>query len=58
MIDSTDGEIRPADGSTRHPQSIERLRRGNFMDQMSIDVEQRRLAGRSAHDMSIPNFFE
>src|SRR5205814_4005616 len=58
VIDCGDGKIGPAHGTISRTQSIERLGRSNFVDEMQIDVEQRRLVLSGAHYMRIPDFFK
>ena len=37
---------------------FERLRRGDLVDQVKIDVDQRRLTGRLAHSVRFPDLLE
>ncbi len=41
--------------AVRQPQALEGLRRGHFVDQMTVDVQQRRAIRVGAHDMCIPD---
>jgi hypothetical protein len=42
------------DIATRQSQTLERLRRGHFVDQVAVDVQQRRAIGLFADDVRIP----
>jgi len=44
--------------TARLAQTIKRLRRSDFVNQMQVDVDQRRLAGRSADYVRIPEFVQ
>src|SRR5207248_9700270 len=51
-------DLGPTDDATRRAQSVERLRRGDFVNEMQVNVEQRRLARRFADDVIVPEFVE
>ena len=46
VIDGRECQVRPADPATGQPEPIKRLRAGHFMNQVTIDVEERRLLRR------------
>jgi hypothetical protein len=48
--------MRTTDATARLAQTIESLWRGDFMDQMQINVEERGFARRRADEMSVPEF--
>src|SRR5262249_24683879 len=50
-------EIRPAHLQTSLPQAFEVLRRSDFVDQVQVDIEERRGAGLLVDDVRIPEFF-
>jgi hypothetical protein len=58
VIDGGHCEIRTSNLSPRRAQSVKRLRRSYLVNEMQIDVEQRRLSGGGAHHVSIPEFVE
>ena len=58
VIDRGDDQVRPSHVSTSSAQTVECLRRSNFVNEMKIDIKQARLARRGAHNVCIPNFFE
>ena len=41
MVDRREGPVRPADFAAGQPQPVERLRRGDLVDQVQVDVEER-----------------
>src|SRR3569832_2225866 len=43
MVHRGEGEVGPADPPLRQTEAVERLRRGDLMDQMPVDVEKGRL---------------
>ena len=58
MIYSHQRALRLADAASRGAQAVKRLRRCNLVHQVQVDVEQRRLAGRLAHYVLLPDLFE
>ena len=50
-------QFRPAHLAPRRLQPGKRLRRSGFVDQMPVDVNQRRLAGLLVDDVRFPDFF-
>ena len=44
--------------AARRAKAVERLRRGHLVHQMQIDIQQRRLPGRNAHYVLIPDLLE
>ena len=50
-----DGELGSADVPSGQAQPVERLRAGDLVDEVEVDVEQVRLAGRRAHDVAVPD---
>ena len=57
MVDGGERQLRPPHAPARQPEPIERLRTGHFVNQVPIDVQERRLVGRR-HDVAIPHFFK
>ena len=53
-----DGQLRLADFAASDSKSFERLRAGDFVDQVQIDVEHRLFAGFVVDHMLVPDFFE
>src|SRR5205085_9762552 len=58
MVNRRERQIGPTDDATRRAQSVERLRRSDFVNEMQVNVEQRRLARRFADDVLVPEFVE
>src|SRR5216684_5277816 len=58
MVLRAERAVGAADLAPRCGQPLERLRRSDLMNQMEVYIEERRLAGRFAHDMTVPNLFE
>ena len=58
VIHRRDGEIGAPHAPPVEPQPVERLRRGHLVDQVQVDVEQRRLAGLLADDVRVPDLLE
>ena len=52
VVDGTECEFRPAKFSPREPQSFKSLRARHLVDQMQIDIEQRRLSGFFVDEMA------
>ena len=52
------GQVGPAHGAARKPQALERLRRGDLVHEVQVDVEQRRLARLVADDVPLPHLVE
>src|SRR5262249_54587655 len=57
VIGGGEGQVRPAHLETALAQALECLRRRNVVDQVQVDVEQRRRSRLLVHDMGIPEFF-
>jgi hypothetical protein len=57
MIHHGESQFRAADFAARGFQARERLRGSAFVNQVTIDIDERRLAGNFAHDVRVPNFF-
>ena len=58
MVHRGDRPVRAAHGSSRQAKPFKRLRRSDFMQQMQIDIQQRRLAFRRHDHMRFPNLFK
>jgi hypothetical protein len=58
MIDRCHRAIGPANGAARQAEAFKRLRRSDFMQQMQIDIKQRRLPFGSYDHMRLPNLFK
>ena len=58
MVDGRHGPLGLAHFAAGDAQAVKGLRRGHFVYQMEIDVEQRLGAGRRRYQMLIPHFFE
>ncbi len=57
VIDRGEGQVRPPHPAARQPQPVKSLRARHFMNQVPVDVQERRLVGR-LHDVAIPDFLE
>ncbi len=57
MIDRRKRQVRSPDPAPGQPEPVERLRAGHLMDQVAVDVQERRLLRRGDH-MAIPDFLE
>ena len=51
-------EVRSPHRTLCHPQTLERLRRGDLVDEMQVHVQQRRLTCFLAHNVSVPYLVE
>ena len=58
MVRGGESQVGAADFQTARAQAFEGLRGGDFMDQVQVDVEQRRSAGLLVDDVGIPEFFD
>ena len=56
MIGHRQGQLGAADFAARIAQAFERLGAGDFMDQMTVNIDERRLAGAGLDQMRIPDF--
>ena len=56
MIHGGDGQVWTTDRSAGQAQAVERLRRGHFVHQVEVDVEQVRLAFDSPDHVPFPDF--
>ena len=57
MVHHREGELRAAHFASRRFQAGECLRGSAFMDQMAVDIDERRLAGLFVDDVRVPDFF-
>ena len=55
VVHRRDREVGATHAAAGEPEGFERLRAGHLMDEMEIDVEEIRLAGRSMHDVALPD---
>ena len=58
MIRRRHRQIRPPHAAIGFSQSVERLRRRDFVDEMQINIEKRRRTVARAGDMVVPEFIE
>ena len=58
MVHHSQCRIRAAHLAPRGAQAIKSLRRGHFMGQMQVNVEQRRAIRQGFHNMRVPNLVE
>ena len=58
VIHRRERPVRPAHAAAGQAQPLERLRRGDLVDQVQVDVEQRRLARRLGDDVPLPDLLE
>ena len=58
VVDGGDGAIGAAHLAAGEAEAFEGLRRGDLVDQLQVDVEQRRLALGRDDDVLVPDFFE
>ena len=58
VIDRREGPIRSPDGSSRLPQTVERLRRGHLVNEVAVDVQECPAAGKVGDDVLVPDFIE
>ena len=58
MVDGRHRALRLAHATAGCPQSVESLRRGDLVDQVQINVKQRRLPGGDTDHMLLPNLLE
>jgi hypothetical protein len=58
VIRRRDGQIRAAHATIRNAQSLKRLRRSHFMNEMQIDVKESGLIFRLADYVRVPKFFK
>jgi hypothetical protein len=57
VVHRGDREVRAANATAGEPEGFERLRAGHLVDEMQIDVEEIRLAGRPMDDVALPDLF-
>ena len=57
VIDRGERQVGPADPPARQPQALERLRTRHLVNQVPVDIKQRRLVGGS-HLVALPDFLE
>ena len=48
-------QVGPAHGASRQPEAVERLRAGDLVDEVEIDVQQVGLTVGAVHDVRIPD---
>src|SRR5687768_13434406 len=58
MVDGGEGQAGTADLQSSLAESREGLRRSDFMDQVQIDIEQRRRAWLLMDNVGVPQFFD
>ena len=58
VIDQGVGGSRPAHAAAGHAQTLEGLRRGHFVDQMAVDIEQAGAVRRALDDVGVPDLVE
>jgi hypothetical protein len=58
MVDGRNRALRLPDLAAGGTQPIKRLRRSNFVNEVQIDVDERRLVGGLADDVRVPKLFE
>ena len=57
VIDRGERQIRPPHPAARQPEPVKRLRTRHFVNQVPVDVQERRLVGRG-HDVAIPDLLK
>ena len=55
VVHGGQGEVGPADGAAGQAQAVERLGRGDLVDEMEVDVEQVGLAVGRVDDVALPH---
>ena len=58
VVHRRDGQVGPPQLPARQPEAVEGLRRGDLVDEMEVDEEQRGLAGRLRDDVALPDLVE
>ncbi len=58
MVNGCYGSLRAPYFPSGGAQAVKRLRGGDFMDQVEVDVENWRPTGRFAHQVGVPYFFK
>ncbi len=58
MVHRRDGEVGPAHAAPREAEPLEGLGRGDLVDEMQVDVDERRLARHVADDVAVPDLLE
>ena len=58
MIDRRKSQLRTANFPTCQAKAIKRLRAGDFVHQMQVDIENRLPARLVVNDVIVPDFFE
>ena len=58
MVHRRDGQVGTADAPAGEAEPLERLRRGDLVDEVEIDVEQRRAALLLEDDVPLPDLLE
>ena len=55
VVHRRERQVRPSHGSPGQPEAVEGLRRGDLVDQVQVDEQQRRLALGGGDDVSLPD---
>jgi hypothetical protein len=58
VVHRRERELGPAHRPACEPQAFERLRRGDLVDQVQVDVQERRLVRLLADDVRLPDMLE
>src|ERR1700722_13504583 len=58
MVRSGNRKIRPADFDAALPQAVERLRRGDLVNQVQVDIQQRRRTFTRGYHVIVPNLLD
>ena len=58
VIEGCDRQLWPPDPTPGEPEAVERLRRGDLVHQVQVDIEQRWPIRHLSDDVSIPDFVE
>ena len=58
VVHRRNGQVGPPQLAARQPEAVEGLRRGDLVDEMEVDEEQRGLAGRLRDDVALPDLVE
>ena len=58
MVDSAERQVRPADGESAIAEALEGLRGRHFVDQVEVDVNQRRCSGVFDDEVVVPDLFD
>ena len=58
VVDGGDGAVGAAELAACHAEAVEGLRGGDLVDEMQVDVEERRFALGLGDEVLLPDFFE